>query len=197
MMASTRGVPDMMIRKLLLPAIAVALLGGCMTSGYSYRQDRGDYYYGQPSTDYRHYGSPYGYGSGYYGGGYYGSGYYSNPYYYGSPYGYHRYPHGYYRPPLVIRPRPDGDHHPGRNDHHDDNRKAPWRDYERLQRERIERSQVVQRRATSVPVRPARALPASGPPVRARDDGDGGSRMERIMHRATDGASKRRRKVEP
>lgn len=187
----------MNIRKLLLPAIAVALLGGCMTDGYSYRQDRGDYYYGQPSTDYRHYGSPYGYGGGYYGGGYYGSGYSRHGYpYYGSPYGYHRYPRGYYRPPVVIRPRPDGGHHPDRDDHDDDNRKAPWRDYERLQRERIERSPVVQRRALSVPVRPARPTPAPSP-VRARSDDDGGSRMKQIMRRAKDDGSRRSRKVEP
>lgn len=185
----------MMISKLLLPAIAVALLGGCMTGGYSYRQDRGDYYYGQPSTEYRHYGSPYGYGSGYYGSGYYSRGYYPGyypDYYYRSPYGYRRYPHGYYRPPLVIRPRPDGDHRP---DHNDD-RKAPWRDYERLQRERIERSQVVQRPAMSVPVRPAQPVRAPRP-VGSRSKADGGSRMEQIMRRAKAGAGNRDREVEP
>ncbi|MGH8086602.1 MAG: hypothetical protein ACREPV_15250 [Lysobacter sp.] len=187
----------MMIRKLLLPAIAVALLGGCMTGGYSYRQDRGDYYYGQPSTDYRHYGSPYGYGSGYYGRNYYpGYGYpYSGYPYYGSRYGHNRYPYGYYRPPLVVRPRPDdNDHRPDRD--HDDDRKAPWRDYERLQRERVERSRspVVQRPAVSVPARPARPVPRPAP-VRARGN-DGGSRMDRIMRRATDSRA-RPRKVEP
>ena len=167
-----------MIRKLLLPAIAVALLGGCMTGGYSYRQDRGDYYYGQPGVDYRHHGAPAGYYNGYYGNSYYyRRGY---PYYYG---GYrHGYPYGYYRPPVVIRPRPDGD-----NDHHqdrDDDQKAPWRDYERLKRERIERSPVVQRRPMAVPVRPA-TRPAT--PVRSRSS-NGGSRMERIMQRAKSGA---------
>lgn len=179
----------MMIQKLILPAIAIALLGGCMTGGYSYRQDRGDYYYGQPSTDYRYYGSPYGYGygGGYYGGGYYGRGHYSGggyPYYGYPYYGYGRYPHGYYRPPVVIRPHPDG----GRP-HDDNDRKAPWHDYERLQRERVERSRspVVQRPALSVPTRPA------APPVRVRS---GGSRMDQIIHRAKDGRV-RPRQVEP
>lgn len=199
MVASTRGVPDMMIRKLLLPAIAVALLGGCMTGGYSYRQDRGDYYYGQPSTEYRHYGSPYGYGSGYYGSGYYGRSYYPRhgyPYYgypyYGSRYGHDRYPYGYYRPPLVVRPRPDDDHRPDRDN--DSDRKEPWRDYERLQRERVERSRspVVQRPALSVPARPARPVA----PVRARSDAGGGSRMEQVIRRAKD-SRVRPRKVEP
>lgn len=187
----TRGVPNMtMIRKLILPAIAVAMLGGCMTGGYSYRQDRGDYYYGQPGVDYRYYGAPGGYYDGYYGNSYYyRRGY---PYYYG---GYrHGYPYGYYRPPVVIRPRPDGD-----NGHHEDrdhDQKAPWRDYERLKRERIERSPVVQRKPMSVPVRPAtpvRSAPVRRPatPVRARSNDGGGSRMERVMQRARSGAVRR------
>ncbi len=195
----TRGVPNMtMIRKLLLPAIAVALLGGCMTGGYSYRQDRGDYYYGQPGVDYRHYGGAggyydgyYGYGSGYYGNSYYGRGY---PYYNG---GYRRgYPYGYYRPPVVVHPRPDGDN--GHHQDRDDDQKAPWRDYERLKRERIERSPVVQRKPMSVPVRPATPVrsatprPAARPaaPVRARSNDGGGSRMERVMQRARSGATR-------
>ena len=40
-----------MIRKLLLPALLVGLLGGCVT-GYGYRDG---YYYGQPSVEYRYY----------------------------------------------------------------------------------------------------------------------------------------------
>jgi len=179
----------MMMRKLLLPAIAVAVLGGCMTGGYSYRQDRGDYYYGEPRTEYRHYGSPYGYGGygSYYGNGYYSRGYYPGYYpgYYHSPYGY---PYGYYRPPLVIRP--DGDYRP---DHDDNDGKAPWRDYERLKRERIERSPVVQRRAMSIPARPAQPV---GVPSPARSS-NGGSRMETIIRRAKAGAGNRDREVEP
>ncbi|WP_052101542.1 hypothetical protein [Novilysobacter arseniciresistens] len=185
-----------MIRKLLLPVVAVALLGGCMTSGYSYRQDRGDYYYGTPGTDYRYHDSPYYYGSGYY------SRYYGYPGYYRYPYGYSHYPHGYYRdpyryyrPPVVIRPRPDNDdgHDGGR---HDDDRKAPWRDYERLQRERIQRMPV------SGPTRIASDSPRPATTVRPvapqRSSGSSsGSRMESIMKRARQGAVERSRQVEP
>jgi len=182
-----------MIRKLLLPALAVAVLSGCMTSGYTYRQDRGDYYYGQPSTEYRYHGSPYGYyGNGYYGSGYY-SRYYGYPGYYRYPYGYGRYPYGYYRPPVVIRPGHGGGHHDGGDDHHDrdDDREAPWRDIGRLQRERLERSTpVVPQRAP----RPAASVRPAPPPRATRDRG--GSRMEQIMRRARSGAVDRQREVE-
>jgi hypothetical protein len=106
-----------MIRKLLLPALAAVLLGGCVT-GYDYRGGNGDYYYGQPSVDYYDgyyggYGYPgwsgmmgFGYGYGGYGYGGYGYGY---PYYgYGYP---------YYPPVIIVRPdRPSG--RPGRPDLH-------------------------------------------------------------------------------
>lgn len=124
-----------MIRKLLLPLVAVALLGGCVTSGYGYRpHGGGSYYYGGPSVDYRYY-SPYG---SYYGGayGYYGQPYgYGYGYSYGYPYGYTPYYYGnqyyyYYGQPRVyyyprpverpqVDPRPDSD-------------VSPWRDLERL-----------------------------------------------------------------
>ena len=45
-------------RQLLLPAIAAALLSGCVT--YGYRDGHGDYYYGQPTSEYA-------YPDGYYG----------------------------------------------------------------------------------------------------------------------------------
>lgn len=101
-----------MIRKLLLPALAAALLGGCVT-GYDYRGGNGDYYYGQPSVDYYDgyyggYGYPgwsgmmgFGYGYGGYGYGGYGYGY---PYYgYGYP---------YYPPVIIVRPHPPRPDHP-------------------------------------------------------------------------------------
>ncbi|MDB6163880.1 MAG: hypothetical protein JWL98_1312 [Xanthomonadaceae bacterium] len=114
-----------MIRKLLLPAMAVVLLAGCAT-GYGYRAGNGDYYYGQPSIDYQDGGYyPYG-GAGYgYPGGWsgmigygmgYGGGY--GPYGY-SPYGYGGYPYGYgypYYPPIVVvrpDPAPGGVRHLG------------------------------------------------------------------------------------
>lgn len=107
-----------MIRKLILPAIAVALLGGCVT-GYSYRQGSGDYYYGSPSVEYRYYPTyPYGaYG-------YYGPYRYADPYAYrGYPYRYYYggYPYGYpyyYQRPVRrvprVDPTPDGDTSPWR-----------------------------------------------------------------------------------
>lgn len=106
-----------MIRKLLLPALAAAVLGACAT-GYDYRGGNGDYYYGQPSVDYQDdyygpYGSAgYGYPGGWsgmlgygigYGGGYGSYGYGGYPYGYGGPYGY-GYP--YYPPVIIVRPDP-------------------------------------------------------------------------------------------
>src|SRR5688572_18421492 len=92
--STATGATDM-IRKLFLPLVAVALLGGCVSYGYSHRHGSGDYYYGAPSVDYRYY-SPYSYGSpySYYGGGY---SYYTGPYRYGYPYGgyYYGYPYVY------------------------------------------------------------------------------------------------------
>lgn len=120
-----------MIRKLLLPAIAVATLAGCVTQpGYR------DVGYGHSRVEYRRidpYGA-YGYPPVY---GYYG--------YYGSPY--YGYPYGVYRPPHPPRP-PHGSGHDGHHggdhdgDHHDgdhpghaqppdprdgDDRRPPWR----------------------------------------------------------------------
>lgn len=115
-----------MIRKFLLPVVAVAALAGCATD-YGYRGGAGDYYHGRSQGDYRPYGgyTPYGgyYGGGYYGsGGYIGGGYYGGRYYggvgYGYPYGYGRYGYGsypyygnpYYRyPPVYYPPRPPRD----------------------------------------------------------------------------------------
>lgn len=105
-----------MIRKLIFPALATVVLAGCATS-YQYRGGSGDYYYGQPTTQYRYYGSPgYGYSSfGVYGA--YGVGNYGYPYYYGYP-GYYGNP--YYRTTYVYYPyrppyyRQGGDGHHGK-----------------------------------------------------------------------------------
>ena len=92
-----------MIRKLLLPALAAALLGACATP-YDYRGGHGDYYYGQPSVDY--YDSYYGGYGGMWGYGGYGYGY-GYPYYgYGYPYYGYGYP--YYPPVIIVRPDPPG-----------------------------------------------------------------------------------------
>lgn len=92
MLTACPGGFRIMIRKLVLPVLATLLLAGCYTD-YAYRGHggAGDYYYGQPSVQYRYYG---GYGGGY--GGYYGGwgGYYGNPYGYGYPYRY-AYPYRY------------------------------------------------------------------------------------------------------
>lgn len=120
-----------MIRKLLLPALLVGLLGGCVT-GYGYHDG---YYYGQPSVEYRYrdYGYPYGY-YGYYPYRYYGASPYSHYRYYNYgyyPYYRHGYPYYYNRdhrdhrkprPPVTGTPMPqpppptdtrdDGDHRP-------------------------------------------------------------------------------------
>lgn len=162
------------IRKLLLlPAIAVALLSGCVS--YGYRDGHGDYYYGQPTTEYSY---PYGYGGyGYgdygYGGygypGYYGSPYYSSPYWGGSV-GYY----GYYGPRRP--PRHDGGHGHGGGDHHGgndggnepprnlpDRPRAPWRDLGRLDRQ--EPSGQVQQRSPSR-ISPVQAAERAPQPMR-------------------------------
>jgi hypothetical protein len=150
-----------MIRKLLLTAFASALLAGCATYGYRGGHG-GDYYYGQPGTQYRVYGS-YGY-PGYYGYAYPGS--YYGYYGYGAPYwgSYYR----YYRP---SRPPHHGDHdHDHDGDHgspgsgHDrpDRPKAPWRDLENVGRPRVIQRQDVPR-APAV-VRPQRSAPVQAAP---------------------------------
>lgn len=134
-----------MFRRLMIPAACAALLAGCMTSGYSYRADRGDYYYGQPQVEYRYYGGyddgfgwpgyhgPYrsrypGYGYGRFSFGYghpgwdgrYGSGWGGYPYSNNWP----RYRHRYPRPPSGYQPRPDRDSRDG----------SPWRNLDDLRR---------------------------------------------------------------
>lgn len=118
-----------MIRKLLFPLLATALLAGCVTD-YSLRggSGGGSYYYGRPSVDYRYYGAPYGYGYPYgYGGSYYRyGGYYGNPYRYGG-YGY---PYGYYPSPYPRYYYPNRPHRPPttRPSLPDHPRGIPWRD---------------------------------------------------------------------
>lgn len=155
-----------MIRKLLLPALLVGLLGGCVT-GYGYRDG---YYYGQPSVEYRYYDYGYPYYSGY---GYYHP--YSRYPYYGYPY-YNRRPHYYYNPYYYHRQKPP-------RDHDDDNdRPPPWRDYDR--RTRVEDALKSRVRTQNTP---PRDQPAATPMPRreSRNDGDG-SRMQQALRRAQD-----------
>ena len=151
-----------MLRKLLLPAAAVAMLAGCAT-GYSYRGGSGDYYYGQPRVEYRYYGG-YGYG---YGASGFGMGYYRDIFgrpIYGYPYGYYggSYP-GY---PYRYPPRPPHGHGPGGHDgghgegppadgDHRPGNRPPWRDIGRIR----DREQGEDAR----PRRPG--LPGQNPPV--------------------------------
>ena len=160
-----------MLRKLLLPAAAIAILAGCAT-GYSYRGGNGDYYYGQPRVEYRYYGS-YGFG---YGSGGFGMGYYRDIFgrpVYGYPYGYYGgwypgYPHGH-------GPRPphgpghggghDGDHDgPPQHGGHRPGNRPPWRDIGRI-RERGDDEQMPPRRLGQPDARPMMQRPVQ--PTRA------------------------------
>lgn len=163
-----------MLRKFLLPALAIATLAGCAT-GYSYRGGSGDYYYGQPRVDYGYYGS-YGFG---YGGGGFGMGYYRDIFgrpVYGYPYGYYggRYPsYPYWHSP---RPRPphgpghgghDGDHDgPPQHGGHRPGNKPPWRDIGRL-RDRMDDEQARPRRPLGVDATPRMQEPAPRPRYQA------------------------------
>lgn len=173
-----------MIRKLLLPALLVGLLGGCVT-GYGYRDG---YYYGQPSVEYRYhdYGYPYGpYSHGYYPYGYYYPyGVRYNRYYNYYPNYRYGYPNYYYRnhrkprPPVTETPRP---HHPvppsgPRPGHRDgDDNLPPWRDYTR--RRRTEGTPGGLRAQTPPPSTPVIRQP---PRREARNDD---SRAERSQRR--------------
>jgi len=167
-----------MVRKLLLPALAVLLLGGCVSTGYGYRNaPRGDYYYGHPTTDYRYYGDIR-YGRGY---GYWPHRGYSGWY---RPYGYPGYYHGYpgYRPPIVVRPHPDNDRP------RQDRDRAPWRDLDRI---RQERTPTVERRPLSTAPRPAVQRPAVQPrPPVNRGGNDRGSRVGQAIRKARSEARK-------
>lgn len=183
-----------MIRKLVLPVLAAALLGGCVTD-YAYRGgDRGDYYYGQPSVEYRYDGgyggyAPYGYG----GFGYGGYGTYGYPYRnYGMPYGYGGYYNNpyyppYYRPyyqrPPVVRPRPDGPP----PQHGGDDRRPPWRNYNELRRR-----PPIDGGPSSVA--PREVVPARPAPAEPRERG---SRMEQTIRRANREAQPRPIEQEP
>lgn len=135
-----------MLRKLLLPMLATAVLAGCAT-GYQYRGGQGDYYYGQPQVEYRYsgpggfygdiglgYGSGYGFGGPGYGFGAsyfydrYGRLVYGYPSRYRSPY----YGRGGGYPTRPHRGHGDGQDHQGDSDNRED-RPPPWRDLGQLQ----------------------------------------------------------------
>lgn len=184
-----------MIRKLVLPIVAVALLGGCVTD-YAYRGgDRGDYYYGQPTTEYRYYGpygsyAPYGYGNFGYGNYGYGRFGYPHGYYGGYPFGYrgfYHYPpyyrHHHHRPPVTWR-RPDGSPTPQQRSNNDG--RPPWRNFDELRRRQS---------ADGGGNRPREVVPSG--PVGTPRDRDEGSRMEQVIRRANRNADTRRAEEEP
>ncbi|MGY4514674.1 hypothetical protein [Lysobacter sp. HA18] len=178
-----------MIRKLILPLAATALLAGCVAMPYDYRSDgHGDYYYGSPSVEYRYEGGwPYsGFGyPGYYGpyrsgfsiwGGYYGGGYpgyYGSPYY-GSPYyGYPRYGYPYHNSHPNY-PRPN---YPNNNNGHRPDG-GPWRNPDEIVRRR---RQVDGGGGGVMPIAPRPEMPSVSRPdvgggvprMGGRRDGDG------------------------
>lgn len=192
-----------MIRKFLLPAAAVLLLAGCMTGGYGYRSGPGDYYYGEPGVDYRHYRSPY-YG-GFHGGYGYPSyyrhrwGYYGG--YYGSPY----YPYF----PRYRYPRPDqqpqpgnggggGSQEPPRADRDDP---PPWRNLDELRRraERRDGPGAGPRRVVPQAVpRPSAVQRPTAQPRRPEPRSQSrGSRVEQMIRRARGGGDSDRRSPIP
>jgi hypothetical protein len=123
-----------MIRTIFLPVAAAALLAGCVTSGYSYREDRGGgYYYGEPSVEYREIPSyPYGAYGAY--GDHYGP-YGPYRYAYPSPYGYRYYGYGAYGYPYYYVPRYYVPRTPTRTiDRTPDRPRSPWRDLDEIRR---------------------------------------------------------------
>lgn len=192
-----------MFRNILLSALAAATLAGCAT-GYSYRNGNGgDYYYGQPRTEYR-YHDPYGYYDSY-GYGAYAPGYYYDRYgrlVYGSFYGYYGYPPGY-GSHWWYRPRPPqghgGEHHDHGGDGHGgdrNDRRPPWRNFGGVlpsdegvmpdrddPRPRMQREQAPSARPMlPAPQREQRSIARPAPRM-GSDDG-GGSRMGRAIRNA-------------
>lgn len=198
-----------MLRKTLLAALAAATLAGCAT-GYSYRGGAsGDYYYGQPRTEYRYY-DPYGYYGSYgYGYGSYAPsryGYYYDRFgrvVYGNPNAYYGYPSGYgsqwwYRPRPHGHGQGGGDHGPGHGDHDADrdDRRPPWRNFgggvprgEQIAADGDDQLPRLRRQpmagAMPMPQRQAGARSIAPPMPRMRSDDDGGgSRMGRAIRNA-------------
>ena len=187
-----------MFRNILLTALAATTLAGCAT-GYSYRNDNGgDYYHGQPRTEYRYY-DPYGFQDRYgYGG--YARGYYYDRYgrlVYGNPYGYYGTPYGYGGWWYSPRPRQghDGDHHDGDNHAGDGDRserKPPWRNLggavprERVAADGEDARLPVQRQSYARPMiapQTQQRMPSLTAP-RMRSEGGGGSRMGRAIRQS-------------
>ena len=189
-----------MIRKLVLPALAAALLAGCVTGYGAYGGGAHGGYHGNPSIEFRYDSGylmyPYGYG---------GYGTYGYPYrYYGAPYGYRGYggyggyygypysrpyppyyrPHHGHRPPGVY-PRPHGPYPPQHR--RDGDGRPPWRNLDGLRRQpSADGGPGIAPQAPVSPVGPGASEP------RAR-----GSRMEQTIRRANGAADPRPAESEP
>lgn len=185
-----------MIRKLLLPLAALVLLGGCVSTGYSYRGGSGDYYHGRPSVDYRYYPSYYPYG-------YYGPYRYRHASPWGYRYYYGGYPYGYRH--RYVYPRYPGHHERPRTDPTPDRSRSPWRDLDRLRdgnQDGTERqdSRDLRRNdpAAARPPRPAAPriqAPAPRPaptpaPARTRSGSGDGSAIGGMLRRTRDRSHK-------
>lgn len=177
-----------MFRKLLLPALATALLAGCATD-YTYRGGSGDYYYGRPQVEYRTVG-PYGYPGfgGYFGYGYGAYGPYGF-YGYGSPYGYYGSP--YWGPWQPRPPRPGHGHGDGHGDADGDDRPPPWRDFGRMApREGVRRPDEAPRPRyrDTAPQREPRSFERRPQMPSTSERSSGGSPMGRVVRGARNGS---------
>lgn len=180
--------------RMALPVVAAALLAGCVTSDYRYREDHGGgYYYGTPSVEYRErnpYPYPYGaYPYGAYGpyGPYGAYGPYnpygwSYPYWPRPPYGgyspyyghyghgpYGGYPYRYVVPRRAVTPRTDPT---------PDRPRSPWRDLDHLRRPRTQPPGG----ATQSPAVPP---PPAVMPTTPRGSSGLGERIRRAKERAS------------
>jgi hypothetical protein len=182
-----------------LLALAATAVAGCVTApGYGYRSGQGDYYYGQPSVDYRYrggygpyhhgYGYPYGYGhygrSGWSLGVFYGHPYYRYGYGFHHPwYGWPHYGYPYYRRPVVV--------HPGPGDQREaDDRNPPWRDLDRLRELDRTRRMQSQFETAPAPLRPAMVDPR---PAAPRSTARSNSRTRVLIQRSQEAQLERER----
>jgi hypothetical protein len=155
----------------VLPVAAAMLLAGCVTSGYSYREDRGGgYYYGRPSVEYRDASYPYGAYGPY---DYYGP-YGPYRYAYPTPYGYSYYGYGGYGYPYRYVPRTRT------VDPTPDRPRSPWRNLDELRRRghtQLPQSRPMPRPPTVTP------RPPSVTPVTPSARSGMGDRIQRARER--------------
>lgn len=165
-----------MLRKLLLPMLATAVLAGCATD-YRYRGGQGDYYYGQPHIEYRRSGAAGFYGDLGYGLGGFGYGFGATFFYdrhgrlvYGSPgnyYGFPYYGRGHWYPHRPHRGNGDGRNQQGDGDKSQEV-PPPWRDLGRYQQRDSGDDIYRNREARERLDQPARSMSRRDAPMRAQ-----------------------------